>query len=45
MQPETVLMRRLHAHNTQRTQKHLRRQTLEALKELLDRRREATAKS
>jgi glycosyltransferase involved in cell wall biosynthesis len=45
MQPETVLMRRLHTHNTQRTQKHLRRQTLEALKELLDRRREAAAKS
>jgi glycosyltransferase involved in cell wall biosynthesis len=42
MQPETVLMRRLHAQNTQRTHKHLRRQTLEALKELLDRRREAS---
>lgn len=41
MQPATVLRRRIHATNYQRTHKHLRQQYLPALKQLLDRRRAA----
>lgn len=41
MQSETVLLRRIHATNYQRTHQHLRRQYLPVLKQLLDRRREA----
>jgi glycosyltransferase involved in cell wall biosynthesis len=41
MQPETVLRRRIHSANYQRTHKHLRKQYLPALKQLLDRRRAA----
>lgn len=44
MQAETVLRRRIHATNFQRTHKHLRRQYLPALKQLLDRRRLAAGK-
>ena len=39
MLPETVLYRRIHADNYQRTHKHQRREYLRAVKELLDRRR------
>jgi glycosyltransferase involved in cell wall biosynthesis len=41
MQAETVLYRRIHAANYQRTHRHLRQQYLPVLKQLLDRRREA----
>jgi glycosyltransferase involved in cell wall biosynthesis len=41
MQPDTVLRRRIHASNYQRTHGHLRQQYLPALKKLLDRRRAA----
>jgi glycosyltransferase involved in cell wall biosynthesis len=41
MQPATVLHRRIHTTNFQRTHGHLRKQYLPALKQLLDRRREA----
>jgi glycosyltransferase involved in cell wall biosynthesis len=43
VQPETVLRRRLHATNFQRTHSHLRRQYLPTLKEFLDRRRAAAS--
>jgi glycosyltransferase involved in cell wall biosynthesis len=39
MLPETVVYRRIHAHNYQRTHKHQRREYLRAVKDLLDRRR------
>jgi glycosyltransferase involved in cell wall biosynthesis len=39
MLPETVVFRRIHANNYQRTHKHQRREYLRALKGLLDRRR------
>jgi GT2 family glycosyltransferase len=39
MLPETVLHRRIHADNYQRTHKHQRREYLRAVKDLLDRRR------
>jgi len=39
MLPETVLHRRIHASNYQRTHKHQRREYLRAVKDLLDRRR------
>jgi glycosyltransferase involved in cell wall biosynthesis len=39
MLPETVVYRRIHASNYQRTHKHERREYLRAVKELLDRRR------
>ncbi len=41
MLPDTVLRRRIHATNYNRTHKHLRRQYLPAVKQLLDRRRAA----
>jgi glycosyltransferase involved in cell wall biosynthesis len=44
MQPETVLHRRIHLTNYQRTHQHLRQQYLPALKQLLDRRRAAEGK-
>ena len=37
--PETVVHRRIHARNYQRTHPHERREYLRAVKELLDRRR------
>jgi GT2 family glycosyltransferase len=39
MLPETVVHRRIHANNYQRTHKHQRREYLRAVKDLLDRRR------
>jgi glycosyltransferase involved in cell wall biosynthesis len=39
MVPETVVHRRIHAHNYQRTYPHQRREYLRAVKDLLDRRR------
>ena len=39
MQPETVVYRRIHATNYQRTHKHQRHEYLRAVKDLLDRRR------
>lgn len=39
MLPETVVYRRIHANNFQRTQKHQHREYLRAVKDLLDRRR------
>jgi glycosyltransferase involved in cell wall biosynthesis len=45
MLPETVLHRRIHATNYNRTHGHLRQQYLPALKQLLDRRRAAKAKA
>lgn len=42
MEPMTVLRRRIHLHNYQRTHKHLRKQYLLAVKQLLDRRRSAS---
>jgi len=39
MLPETVVYRRIHAHNFQRSQKHQHREYLRAVKDLLDRRR------
>jgi hypothetical protein len=44
MLPETVLHRRIHATNYNRTHGHLRQQYLPAVKQLLDRRRAAKAR-
>jgi glycosyltransferase involved in cell wall biosynthesis len=41
MLPETLVRRRIHLHNFQRTHKHLRRENLSVLKNLLDQRRAA----
>lgn len=43
MLPQTLVRRRIHLTNFQRTHKHLRRENLLALKKLLDRRRAAAA--
>ncbi len=43
MLPQTVLYRRIHATNYQRTHKHQRREYLRAVKDLLDRRRREEA--
>ena len=43
MQSITVLRRRIHTTNYQRTHKHLRKQYLPTLQQLLDRRRSAAA--
>ena len=45
MLPETVLRRRIHATNYSRTHKHLQEQYLSAVKQLLDRRRDAIRKA